>query len=415
MKIDKPNIDEILTKIYGSDHFSAELDRKLLSYLIEAHLSGKTPKEIDIAKDLFHKDGDFNPIDSSIVRTHIYSLRKKLDIYYLSEGANDKIRIQLQKGHYKIEFLTTSEPKNPKRIKWNQYFTFALIVILILSFFSFHFWQKSNSWEKQIKNLSLEQENNPVWADFLSSELPTLLVIGDYYVYQRPHKLTSSEQFIRDVEINSKDDFEKYLRRNPEAKGQYIQTPLTYLGMEVPYVVSRLTKVFSGDENRLKIKLASDLVWQDVQKNNIIYIGSEKSLRIMSSFLEQLRFKINLFPHKIFYTPNYKDTVETITLESYYRYGFHDDFPIVAKFPTTDKNIVMLMVSFSSFGRVEAIKELTTPAFPKILQNKHFIQNEVPYYFEILFKVHGIERSGFDTEVLHFHEITSKVIVENKR
>ncbi|MBU2493143.1 MAG: helix-turn-helix domain-containing protein [Bacteroidetes bacterium] len=410
--MNKETAKQILTKIYDSGYFSAEIDQKLLQYLIDNTLNGNVLKEVDIAKDIFGRDEDFNPSDSSIVRSHIYSIRKKLQTYYLAEGANDEIRLFLPKGHYKVEFKINSERKIAKIIKWKPFYYFFLIIIILTSV-SIYFWYKNQILVEQNKFLTIVEENNAIWKDFLQSDLSTILVIGDYYVFQRPYKLNESELFIRDVEINSKQDFEKYLEKSPEAKAKYIQTPLTYLGMEVPYIVEKLTKVFRGDENRLKIKLASDLVWQDVQKNNIIFVGSEKTLRNMRFFLDKLRYKVNLFPHKIFYSPEHTDTVETYSLESYYRYGFHDDFPIVAKFPTTDKTTVMLMISFSSFGKIEMLKELTSSSFIDKLTNDNFIEKNMPPYFEILFKVHGVERTGFNTDILHFHEITSKIIIEN--
>ena len=410
--MDKVTAEYILKKIFSSEHFSAEIDRNILQYLVDNTISGKTIKETDIAKDIFARDEDFNPSDSSIVRTHIYSIRKKLQTYYLAEGADDKIRLYVPKGHYKVDFINKTPLRSSKILKWKHSYYFILTTLLFFSL-SIYFWQKNQSLSEESKSLFLIDKNNPIWKDFLQSDLPTLLVIGDYYVYQRPHKLNDSELFIRDVEINSKADFEKYLEKNPELKGKYIQTPLSYLGMEVPFITSKLTKVFRGDEEKFKIKLASDLVWQDVQKNNIIFVGNEKTLRFMRFFLDKLRFKVQLFPHNIYYTPNHKDTTETYSLESYYRYGFHDDFPIVAKFQTTDKNIIMLIISFSSFGRIEALKELTSSTINEKLKEKDFINKEMPRFFEILFKVHGVERTGFNTEILHFDEIKSKIIVTN--
>ena len=410
--MDKNNINNIVTKIFINGNFSSDIDKKILQYLIDNTLSGRMLKEIDIAKDIFGRDEDFNPNDSSIVRSHMYSLRKKLETYYLSEGAEDPVKLYLPKGHYKVEFIDESVQIKRTHFHWKPVYYLAIISIVFLSL-SVYLWIKSKSLANETKSFYLVDEDNPVWKDFLQSDTPTLLVIGDYYVFQRPHKLNNSELFIRDVEINSKADFEKYIATKPDIKGKYIQTPLTYLGMEVPYIVFTLTKIFRGNEQKLKIKLASDLVWQDVQKNNIIFVGSEKTLRIMSSFLDQLRFKVHLFPHNIYYTPNHKDTTETYTLESYYRYGFHDDFPIVAKFHTTDKNIVMLMISFSSFGKIEALKEMTSPSFTEKIRNRNLIKDKMPPYFEMLFKVHGVERTGFNTEILHFHEITSKIVVEN--
>lgn len=410
--MNKTTLEDILDKLFSSGHFSAEIDRKILQYLVDNTVSGKNLKELDIARDIFGRDEDFNPSDSSIVRSHIYSIRKKLQTYYLSEGANDKFRLYLPKGHYKVEVTKKSGIRYPNLLKWKSYYWLVITTILFLAA-SIYFWQKSQALNSLTRSFFYVDEDNPVWKDFLKSDLPTLLVIGDYYVYQRPHKLNDSELFIRDVEINSNADFSKFLEKNPELKAKFIQTPLTYLGMEAPYIVSNLTRVFRGDDNKFKIKLCSDLTWQDIQKNNIIFIGSEKTLRIMRYFLNKLKYKVNLFPHKISYTPNYKDTVDTYTLESYYRYGFHDDYSIVAKFPTTDKNIVMMILSFSSFGKTESLKELTSPQLTDELEKKGLIKDEIPPYFEMLFKVHGVERTGFNTEILHFDEVKSKIVIEN--
>lgn len=86
MFMDRDELQKILSKIFSSSHFSAELDKELLKYLIEAHYQSRVLKEVDIAQEFFKRDKDFNPLDSSIVRSHMYSLRKKLETYYGSRG-----------------------------------------------------------------------------------------------------------------------------------------------------------------------------------------------------------------------------------------------------------------------------------------------------------------------------------------
>lgn len=409
--MDKRTANKIIEKIFASEIFTAEIDKKIIEYLVENTIDGKNLKEVEIAKDIFGRDDNFNPSDSSLVRSHIYSIRKKLQTYYLGDGASDDYRLRLPKGHYRVEFVKNEKKYLKTKIKWQTSYYF-IISTIVFFFLSIYFWERSvNHTEQYIK--STIDENNIIWKDFLISELPTLLVLGDYYVYQKPHKLNESEIFLRNVQINSSEDFEEYLKNNPELKSEYIETPLTYLGMEAPEIVSEVTKIFGKSPEKLSIKLASDLSWRDLKNNNIIFVGSEKTLRVMKFFQDKLRYKAQLFPHKVFYTPNFKDTVETFTLESYYRYGFHDDFPIIAKFPTTDKNVIMLITSFSSFGKTESLKELLSSNLTDQLIEKNFISGEIPQFFEILFKVHGVERTGFNTDIMYFHEITEKIIVKN--
>lgn len=60
-----------------SKHYPA-----LLQYLVQSSLSGKSPKEIELAIDVLKRDNDFDVSNDSSVRVYIYQLRKKLDSYY---------------------------------------------------------------------------------------------------------------------------------------------------------------------------------------------------------------------------------------------------------------------------------------------------------------------------------------------
>ena len=406
--IDKETAYTIYSTLIESSYFNSEIDCKFLKYLIDASVSHRSLKEIDIAMEFFGRTEDFDSTADSIVRSHMYSLRKKLQTFYLTEGKEDKMKLVLPKGQYKVQLISSQNQAQKKKIKKNQYIILGLIFLIPLSLFIYYF-QKSYSLQKQLSEHQMDQHENPIWSEFIDSSLPTLLVIGDYYVLQQPLETNERERFIRDVEINSKEDFEKYLKNNPQENGKITETPLTYLGMEVPYVVSNMDHIFNGHKELLNIKLASDLAWQDMLQNNIIFVGSVKTLRQMNIFFNQLRFKVNLFPHKVFYTPFYRDTTETYSLESYYRYGFHDDYTVVAKFPT-ENNVTLLIISFSSFGKVEALKKLSDPEYFKEILKKNQIKGDLPPYFEMLLRVSGVERSGLNTEILHFHEIDSNLM-----
>lgn len=410
--MDNSSLEKILEKIFASNYFSAELDKELLKFLIDAHSKSRVLKEVDIAQEFFKRDKDFNPLDSSIVRTHMYSLRKKLETYYLSEGMDDKIRLFIPKGHYKIEYLNTQDPPIQKTNKLKPYYApGALILVMLIALI--YFWQKSENLNNENKALFIVDKSNIIWSDFLNSDLPTLLVIGDYYVYQRINEIKEKETFIRDTEINSNDDFESYLNRNPKDKKSLTKTTLTYLGTEVPTIVTKLIKIFRGNENLLRVKLSSELLWSDLRRHNIIFIGSPKTLGKMNHYVDKLRFKISLFPNMIYYTPDYKDTVNTYSLISYLQNGFHDDYAVMAKFRTSNKNTIMLIISFSSFGKTEILNELVSNSFEEKLLEQKLIDKKIPSFFEVLFKVHGIDKSGLNIQVLNFHRINSPINIDS--
>jgi len=79
---------------------------KLLRYLANHSLEhpGASPKEYQIATEVFGRQQDFDPHVDSMVRVQAGRLRTKLAEYYASEGADDQIMVELPKGTYALTF-----------------------------------------------------------------------------------------------------------------------------------------------------------------------------------------------------------------------------------------------------------------------------------------------------------------------
>src|SRR5215470_15681295 len=79
---------------------------KLLRYLGRQALDhpGVAVKEYQIATEVFGRQADFDPQLDSMVRVQAGRLRTKLAEYYNTEGANDRIVVELPKGSYAVAF-----------------------------------------------------------------------------------------------------------------------------------------------------------------------------------------------------------------------------------------------------------------------------------------------------------------------
>src|SRR5213082_3754882 len=77
---------------------------KLLRYLAAHSLEhpGASPKEYQIATEVFGRQPDFDPHVDSMVRVQAGRLRTKLAEYYASEGPDDQIMVELLKGTYAL-------------------------------------------------------------------------------------------------------------------------------------------------------------------------------------------------------------------------------------------------------------------------------------------------------------------------
>jgi hypothetical protein len=79
---------------------------KLLRYLGRQALErpGIAVKEYQIATEVFGRQADFDPQLDSMVRVQAGRLRTKLAEYYNTEGATDRILVELPKGSYAVAF-----------------------------------------------------------------------------------------------------------------------------------------------------------------------------------------------------------------------------------------------------------------------------------------------------------------------
>jgi TolB-like protein len=92
-----------LERVLGSPGFTRnERLARFLRFVVERHLEGKDEeiKESVIAVEVFGRSADHDPKQSSIVRTEASRLRARLNEYYLGEGKDDPVVIELPKGRY---------------------------------------------------------------------------------------------------------------------------------------------------------------------------------------------------------------------------------------------------------------------------------------------------------------------------
>lgn len=92
-----------LHRVLGSAGFSRnERLSRFLQFVVEQHLAGRDGeiKESVIAVEVFGRGTDYDSKQDSIVRTEAARLRARLSEYYLGEGKQDALVIELPKGGY---------------------------------------------------------------------------------------------------------------------------------------------------------------------------------------------------------------------------------------------------------------------------------------------------------------------------
>ena len=82
---------------------------RLLEYVAECSIKGRTPKEFEIAAEVFGKGSDFDPNQDSLVRVYMHNLRQKLDNYYAREENLGGDRLAIPRGEYRLAVISARD------------------------------------------------------------------------------------------------------------------------------------------------------------------------------------------------------------------------------------------------------------------------------------------------------------------
>ncbi|MDD5060963.1 MAG: hypothetical protein PHN44_01585, partial [Candidatus Marinimicrobia bacterium] len=111
-----------------------------------------------------------------------------------------------------------------------------------------------------------------------------------------------------------------------------------------------------------------------------------------------------ILPHIITYSD--ADTVCQFST-NLHSAGLNEDLVLAVKLPGPAGNSIFIIASYHSLGTPEIVNQLTQTASRLQVEQK-FIDRYgyVPRYFEILFRVNGIDKTAYSTEILIFNEIS---------
>ncbi len=403
---DKSLLKQILQKILASKGFvKSKTDNKFLSYLVNASIDGKLLNESIIAEQVFCRDSDFNPIDDPIVRVHTHSVRKKLDRYYLDEGKDDDVRLVLEKGGYNVSLLKVKPRKIFSAINFSPLFIIILLLFVGCIISSIYFYAKFKNVKSKLNTYQHIQSDDAVWSDFLN-EKPTMIVFGDHFFYTK-HIINSDKYLrIRDSHINSVEQLNELIRQNQDPNIEYAKSSVPYISKHGAWSLQNILPIFFSTHKDVTFRLSSELTWEDIQQNNIVFIGSIKTLGILDQIISKLQIRYSFFPHKIFLFDNQTDTVATYQPQHVSDTQYYKDYAIAAKLPGPQNNSIFIFTSYYFVGVMEAIINFTNPALlEQFISDLNDATGSETSYFQSLFEVVGYDKTNLSSRIIHLFEI----------
>jgi hypothetical protein len=347
-------VQQQVDRILASDEFGgSEVLRNLLSFLAMHSIErpGEALKEYELAVAVLGKAEGFDPRLDSAVRVHAARLRSKLAEYYMSQGADDHLVIEVPKGSYHLVWRCRSGEASAApppaqetmerataRLSPRNWFAAGFAAAAVMGVMGLGIWMYS-------RPTRIPATVEEFWKPFLNSPSAPLIVF-------------SNHRFVGSAATG--------LRHFRDGEDSPTESNDTYSGTGTVMAVAELSGMFSLSGRAPRLKRAELLTWDEAKDANVVFVGAPEAnsrLRELAP-LQHFRFKssheeprfgtggiVNLHPGP---------GEESIYFGSGQPYTF--DYAVIAALPNLHpERRVLILAGTNTYGCQAAAEFLTRP------------------------------------------------------
>ena len=400
-----------IDRILRSDEFrNSEVLLHLLQYLADKSASGAADnlKEYTVAIEALGKPSSYDPQTNSVVRIQAGRLRQKLAEYYRAEGKDDPILIELPKGRFRlitsqrtskeqtVPLLSDADhnlPENapaPQHRFPTKFLVGILLGIAILACGLFLTWSLFKYSKAGVSAAGWTPELESLWAPFVTSSRPLIVSIEDPLFVELQSK---PGIYYRDRSLNRWEDLQNApaLKEIGKAlKNPGIQPSRYYTAFGEASASFLLGRLLGSHAQVFSLSRASQLTWQQLADNNVIFIGVQnlffdqiQGLPIEPQLIADIDGVRN--PHPATGEPGFfADQYSTAPTEQGVVYALVTHLP-----GPSGSNDIESFTSNRSAGYVGAIQFFTDPIYANVLTQKlkGVAGDRMPRYFQVLLSV----------------------------
>ncbi len=325
----------------------------LFEYMAARGYAAEAATQADIAEAVFGQTE--TTIDDATVRVYIHRLRKRLEEFYRSSG-EATARLTVPAGTYALRLVPEglselaltpeiapappSESAHMHRVskrRWLPAIAALGVLLLVAAFF--------------LGRAASSGRANEFWEPFLASDRPTLIVLGDYYIYGEIDPVRPEEgRLIRDFRVDSPADLMRMQELMPDRFGNAEDVGLNYLPFSAAYGMQKIAPILAQSGRDLRVIPASQFEPNMLNEFDVVYVGLFSGMRL----LENLSFMNSSFELGESYDELIdrasgrtftSEEARSLTSPVYYR-----DYGYVARFRTVSGALVAIVAGARDTG-----------------------------------------------------------------
>jgi hypothetical protein len=375
-------------------------------------------KEYIIATEVFGRSSDYDSRNDSMVRVQAGRLRSKLQEYYLGEGKDDKVIIDLPKGQYtpvfsyvpelngsKSSVAVDNKPAAPTELPVSTVATKVTIGVLTLTCFALSIIALNYRSEARRLNESPAykpsespeaQAAAPLWGELLRSPEPVLVAFSNT---QFEGTAETGMRLLKPLDSSGSFGATHAQNSVNEARNSVVTDHYTGIG-EVMGVYS-LADFFLKAGHPFRVKRSLLLTWDDVKTENLVVLGSPAENLLLRDLPQAQDFLFRLMKNEkqevSFGIANTKpgsgeQSAYFAKQEGPSRSQISEDYAVISSLKGLNENYrLLILAGITTFGTQAAAEYVTKPEYVKDLiahlSTSTDGQPRLPSYFQILIKV----------------------------
>jgi hypothetical protein len=418
---------EVLERAAASSHLNrAARLREFLFYVGNKSLKDGSSDvhEQQIGSEVFGRQQHYDTSQDNIVRVNATELRKRIDAYFASEGANEPVVFQIPRGSYTPMFrlragtLEQVLPEKPAPVvevvapvepaavatPWFRQAPLiaAAVFVMALAVLALGLWRQNQALYKQLHPWEGQQALAAFWQRFLDPHRETDIVLAD-----------TSFALVEDIsgQSFSLSDYlnHSYLQKiqsadiSPDRRADLGLMVSRLNGSLGDFRVAQRIEALDPASKTLQVQFAREYTADSIKEHNVILIGSQKSNPWVDLFNDQLNFTIEYDPklnQSFIRNHNPKPGEQAMYAAPVNPYA-SAGYSIIAYLPNPSHTADALIVAGTDSQATDAAGEFLTSdrSLQQLLAK--LPPGPIPY-FEVLLKTTRLSGTPFNAEILGF-------------
>ncbi|MEP7246448.1 MAG: hypothetical protein ABI885_22600 [Gammaproteobacteria bacterium] len=394
------------------------LMQRLFDLLLDRTLSGKAPKEIEVAMDAFGKGADFDVSQDAMVRVYIHKLRRKLEEFYAGAGAHEPVRLSIPKGEYRFAGEPVGEPApeedaaevpiaapalQPHSSSKRAWVLGVLGASLLLNMaILLTVWLRPAEPQDGLEQV----RKSALWAPILNDDRAIFVVVGDYYIFGETDESMEVKRLVREFDINSPQDLEQKLKLHPELADKYMDLELAYLPTAAASALAHIMPALSTANRRVRVVTMSQLNPAVIKSAHVIYLGYLSGLGMLRDLVfASSRLSVGESYDEIVDRDTHKRYVSQAAVPARGDAKFHD-YGFLASFAGPEGNRILVIAGTRDVATMHMAEAVTNERQLAPLLK----QTAGTPGFEALYEVYGMDRLNLDGKLLLTSPLDSATI-----